>query len=464
MIPNIIPLGNKEKQGRESIAIMAVMSNLEFEQVGDLRRKLSFTISRSDLDVPMERRLKEMGTRIKIKGFRPGKIPLKVLKSRYGKTALNEVVSSAARESFSEYVSKEKRSVAYYPDIQISPTEGDFKVECEFDELPDVKVPDLKGLKIKRPLLEVTGEDLDMAIDRVRKEAGQPKAAERPAKADDILTIDYNIFDGDEIVWGTKGKVVPVPLDSVFALPLLVDELLGKSVGDKGSLQLEFPSEHVFEKFSGKSFAMSYEVKTVSEIQRPEIDANFVQSLGVESGKVEDLREKMRESLVSNSQPMIDQVYRNRTIFQLLEATPDFSLPGHLVQIEERQLAHQAVQGMLKRGYPGTDFLTGAKPDIRKEAERKVRLGLIVRAVAAAIDFKIMPGMAEDFITRLDAGQGQAAQSIERYKRDPDFASLIDGSITESRVFGHVFSEVHMEDERLSMIQLRDEHSEKRNA
>jgi len=429
----------------------------ELVRVDDIHRKLSFSIERAEVEEPLERRLKSMGSSMKMKGFRPGKIPMKVLRAHYEKPVLGELVREQAMARFSSYVEKEKPELAYRPSMTISPSDGAFEIQFEFDEMPEIVLPDLDAIELRRPAVEVSEADIDASLDEIRLQGGEAKHVDREARAGDIALFSYDLSKGGEVVWGTKGKVVAMPLDPKKALPELCDALSGKREGERGSFTLAFPEGHFSEHFAGGEYRFDYQLKSLTEVVRAELEPEFVKSLGIEDGAVESLRERMGETLAGeNSRALLDMVYRKRVERALMAPVPEFSLPQAMVDDELRSLTQARLRKDLEGGYPAADFATRTKSEIEERVRRRVRCGLVVRSLAAKNDVQVTPDSLKQFFSSFPSEE-EASKAYERFRSDQHYQATVRAVILESAVFGIVFSKAKIEEEKLSIAQLRRE-------
>jgi len=430
----------------------------ELVRVDDIHRKLSFSIGRSEMEEPLVRKLKSMGSSLKMKGFRQGKIPMKVLRNKYEKSVLGELIQEQAMERFRSFVAKEKPEIAYRPSMTISPAGEAFDVQFEFVEMPEIVLPELESIELRRPVIEVSEADIDAALDQIRIQGGEKRHVDREARAGDIVVFGYDLSKDGEVVWGTKGKTVAMPLDPKKALPQLCEAMIGKREGEEGSLTLAFPEGHYSEHFAGGEYRLDFRITSLSEIALADLDPERIKSLGVEDGAVETLREHMRETLAGpNSSRLLDMVFRLRVQRALIAAVPEFSLPRAMLHDELNGLTQGHLQQDLGKGYLVADFATRAKSEIEARARRKVRSGLVVRALSMKNGLQVTNEHLQQFFATFPSEE-EANKAAERFRSDENYQARVRASIMESAVFGLVFSKAHkIEDEKMSIAELQRE-------
>ena len=443
----------------EAAADMAALADSAFERVDELRRRLNFTIERAEVEKPMERRLRELGAGLRLKGFRPGKVPLNILREHLGKRALDDVLSKEANLRLYGHIRREGKDPANQPAVKITVGDEQIDVECQFDEMPKVELPDFSEISCIRPVLEVSKEDLDEAVEHLRRQATKFDKVEREAQEGDVVQAGYKISgkdtDKDSALADTGGKSVRIPLAKDLTAAPLLEALTGAKAGDRGTVPLAFPEGHYLPGFAGKEVPMEYEVKDVFAGTLPEVDEEFVKSLGIGEGKTAELRSALRENLERESVRLADFVYRQRVLDRIASSMPEFTLPQSLVASEKQEQVRQMFDSQMSAGYPGARFLTTADEEIGRRAGRKVRNGLIIRTIAAANKIKVTPSVVWDFLNK--ASQSDANRLMERYRDDRQYSATVDAVITESAAFGIIFGKAAVENERMSAARMREE-------
>ncbi|MEJ2214623.1 MAG: trigger factor, partial [Gammaproteobacteria bacterium] len=264
-----------------------------------LERKLIVEVPAENVTEKVEKRLKEISRQVRLDGFRPGKVPMKVVKQRFGVQARQDVYGEIIQATFYEAASQEKLTPAGEPSIEINDDNdsGGFKYTASFEVVPEVVLADLADAEVEKPVAEVTDADVEAMFDKLRKQRTTWNEVDRAAQNDDKLDISFKgIMDG-EAFQGGSAENTPLVLGSGSMIDGFESGLLGASKGDERTLELKFPDEYHAQDLAGKDVTFEVTVNSVSEPVLPEIDEEFVKSLGVDSGTEEDLREEVTSNM-----------------------------------------------------------------------------------------------------------------------------------------------------------------------
>ena len=262
-------------------------SNLE--TLSALERRLSVTVPATEIDSEVENRLKRLSRTVKMHGFRPGKVPLKVVAQQYGPQVRQEVLGDAMQKTFGEAVRNQNLRVAGYPRFEPKPlAEGsaEFHYSATFEIYPEVVVGDIASAAIERPVLEVDEAEVDKTIEIMRKQRATYGPVERAAQTGDRATIDFRgTLDGVEFQ-GSSAKDQPVVLGEGRLLPEFEGNVTGMKAGESKAFDVRFPDDYHGKEVAGKTARFEVTVKAVAEPHLPEVDAAFAKSLGVADGDI----------------------------------------------------------------------------------------------------------------------------------------------------------------------------------
>lgn len=371
------------------------------ENLGRLKRRLDVTVPRTQIDSEIANRLKRIARTAKMHGFRPGKVPMKVIEQTYGPQVRQEVLGDAVQRTFAEAVREQNLRVAGFPAFE---AKGDgeaaeFQYSATFEVYPDVAIGDVAAATIERPVHEVTEADVDSTIEVLRNQRVAYEPAERPAAAGDRVVIDYRgTIDGAAFDGGTASGF-PVVLGQGRLLPDFEAALTGMRAGESKSFPLTFPDDYHGKDVAGKAAVFEVTVTAVEGPRLPSVDAEFAKSLGVADGDVAKMRSEVRANVEREVKRRVQARIKEQVMDALIGAAT-LELPQALVDAERRRLAEGARQDLAARGVnvEGAPIPTDL---FEQQAQRRVKLGLILAEVVKANGLHAKPeqvrAVVEDF-------------------------------------------------------------------
>jgi trigger factor len=426
------------------------------ETLERLERKLSVAVPMGEIDTEIESRLKRLARTVKMPGFRPGKVPFKVVAQQYGSQVRQEVLGDTLQKSFGEAVQSQNLRVAGYPRFDANPPEEnatEFQYTATFEVYPEVVVGDIAQSTVTRVALEVTESDVDKTIDIMRKQRVSYVAVDRAAQNDDRITMDYRgTIDGVAFEGGTaEGQAVV--LGQGRFLPDFEKQLPGMKAGDQKSFELKFPDDYAGKEVAGKTAVFAVTVKEVAEPKLPEVDAEFAKALGVADGDIAKMRAEVRGNLEREVKGRIKARVKESVMDTLLAATK-LDVPKSLIDMEIERLRESARRDLAMRGIPVKEDMPLPNDLFEKQAERRVSLGLILAEVVRAQGLQAKPDQVR-------AAVEEAAQSYERpqevvkwmyssRERLQDFESLV----LEDNVVSWVLSKAKVDEKAMGFDEL----------
>ena len=350
------------------------------ETTGELGRKLTVVVPAEQVEKEISSRLRRLSRTVRLPGFRPGKAPLKIIEAKYGAQVLQEVAGQLIESSLRDALKKEGLYPAVGPEIEPKSLNrgGELEYIATFDVFPEVKKLDLEGVKIERPVCEVTSEDVDRTLESMRRQRVEWRAVERPAGAGDRVRIDFHGSIDGEAFPGNEAKDYPVVLGETNVLQDFAEGLEGVLTGATKAISVQFPSDYHGGEVAGKRADFEVEVLEVAEPVLPEVDEELAKTFGIPDGNVDKMRQSVRDNLNREAEDQIGRVLRERVMHALVEAN-QINLPEKLVSEELQRMVDADKSMRAKQGLPTTD-----EPDLQqfeREARRRVALGLIVYEV-----------------------------------------------------------------------------------
>ncbi|TMH32025.1 MAG: trigger factor [Betaproteobacteria bacterium] len=408
------------------------MANVE--TLGTLERRVSMSVPAAEIEREVDTRLKKLARNVKMPGFRPGKVPLKLIAQTYGPQVRSEVLSDAVQKAFTDVVKEANLKVAGFPRIE-KKDGGDtaaLEFSATFEVYPEVKLGDLAGVTIERPQVTVDDAAVDRTIGILRKQRTRFVPVERPAKEGDRLTVDFSgTIDGEPFAGG-KGENFVFALGEGRMLPEFDAAAQGMRAGETKTFELTFPADYHGKEVAGKRASFELSMKSVEEPQLPEVDAEFAKSLGIAEGDVAKMRSEIRANVERETNKRIEARVKAQVLQALLDRTP-LELPKSLVQMEAQQLVERAAADLQARGMkPGQIPLDPAA--FEATAKRRVALGLIIGELARAENLQPKPAEVRAAVEQEAATYESPAEVVKWFYMQPQRLSEMEGMALEANV------------------------------
>ena len=412
----------------------AMQTNLE--RLGELVRRLNVTLPAAELESEIETRLKRLSRTVKLHGFRPGKVPLKVVAQQFGTQVRQEVFGDAMQRSFGEAVREQNLKVAGFPRFDAAPpaeNAAEFQYSATFEVYPDVAVGDIKGATIRRAVHEVSDADVDQTVEKLRGQRVHYEAAAREARNGDRLTLDYHgTIDGQEFT-GNSGKDIQVVLGEGRLLPDFESNLLGASSGTEKAFDLRFPDDYHGKEVAGKTARFEVTVKEVAAPHLPEVNSDFAKSLGVADGDLAKMRAEIRANLEREVSLRLKNRVKEQVMQSLLDATP-LETPQGLVRGEVERMQAAARQDLAARGVKVTDQTPLPADLFEKQAQRRVSLGLILAELVKAHGLLAKPEQVRGMVEELAQSYERPEEMVKWYYASQDRLREIESAVLEDNV------------------------------
>jgi trigger factor len=433
------------------------MANVE--TLEGLERRVSVTLPAADIERQVDARLKQLARNIKMPGFRPGKVPMKLVAQTYGPQVRSEVLSDAVQKSFTEVVKEANLKVAGFPRIEQKgekPADGAAPAALEFsatfEVYPEVKLGDLSGSKIERPQVAVDDAAVEKTIGILRKQRTRFVAAERAAKEGDRLTVDFEgTLDGQPFQGGSAKDFV-FAVDDGRMLPEFNTAAHGMQPGATKTFELTFPADYHGKEVAGKKASFTLSLKKLEEPQLPELDAEFAKSLGVADGDLGKMRQEIRANVERETAKRVEARVKSQVLQALLDATP-LELPKSLIQMEAQSLVERAGADLQARGLkPGQIPLDPAA--FESTAKRRVALGLIIGELARSESLQPKPAEVRAVVEQEAQTYESPAEVVKWFYMQPQRLSEMEGVALEANVVKWVLSKVKVEDKAMAFDDL----------
>ncbi len=413
------------------------------EKLSGLERRVDLTVSVADIEKEVQAQLKRVARTAKIQGFRPGKAPLSVIERSHGPSVRYEVINTEIGKSLDKVIGEAKLRVAGTPSLEPR-TEGVgddvLAFSATFEVYPDVELPELSALEITRSEVEVGDAEVQKTLDILRKQRTIFKPAEgRAAQDGDRVTLDFaGTIDGVAFEGGTATQF-PFVLGEGRMLPEFEQAVTGMQAGEEKTFPLIFPADYGSEAVAGKTAEFRITVTEVAEPELPEIDADFAKALGQAEGDVEALLADVRGNIEREAKARARNLTKS-SVMDALAAACQFDLPKALVDSEIANRTAAAREELKNRGLPNADSIPIPEDTFKAEAERRVRLGLLVSELIKSAELQAKPEQVRARIEEFAQSYEQPAQVVAYYLSDRQRRAEIESLVLEDNVVEHVLA------------------------
>ena len=416
---------------------------------------MSIILPASEIENEVESRLKRLSRTVKMAGFRPGKVPLKVVAQHFGPQVRQEVLGDAIQKSFGEAVRRENLKVAGPPRIDAGPKAGDaadIQFSAVFEVFPDVAVGEIAGTAIERPVLKVGEAEVDRTIEIMRRQRVRFEPAGRAAQSGDRVVLDFHgTIDGAEFT-GSSGKDQSVILGEGRLLPEFEGNVVGMNGGDSRSFELRFPDDYHGKDVAGKTARFGVTVKQVSAPHFPEVDAEFAKSLGVEDGDLARMRAEVRLNVEREVKARLKSRVKEKVLQALLDATR-IETPRTLVQTEIQRLQATARQDLAARGVKVKDDSLPADL-FEQQARRRVNLGLILSEVVKTHNLQARPDQVRAVVEEQAQSYERPEEVVKWFYGSPERLRDIESMVLEDNVVAWALGVARVADKAVNFDEL----------
>ena len=411
------------------------------ETTEGLERKMTVQVPAERIDAEVDQRLKSMARSLRVDGFRPGKAPLKVIKSQYGGRVRGEVVGDVIQSTFGEAVTEQSLRLAGPPSItDADEAEGALKYTATFEVYPEVALAAMGDITVERPVAEVTDSDIDAMLEKLREQRATWNAVERAAADGDRLTLDFEGSIDGELFDGGKAEKAPIVLGSNQLIPGFEDQLIGLSAGDEKSVEVTFPEDYHVENLAGKAAQFACTIHTVEEKELPALDDDFASDMKVAEGGIDALRAEVKSNMERELRTTIQTKVKNSVMDALLEKNP-LDLPKAMVEQEIDALRQDAQ----RYAQQGGNF-SMPRELFEEQAKRRVSLGLLIMEVVKSNDMKADKDRVRAKVDELASSYEDPSEVVTWYYKNEEYLARIESSVLEDQVVDMILGEAQVSD------------------
>jgi trigger factor len=422
------------------------------ESTGTLERRMRVELPIAPIEQQVDSRLKTVGRTAKIKGFRPGKVPAKVVRQRYGKQVREEVLSEVLQKSYTQAVTQEDLNPAGGPKIETEDDNGKtFAFTATFEIMPEVKLKDLEKIKIEKPDVAIGDGDINDMLMNLRKQKASWEKVDRKSAEGDRVTIDFVGKLKGEVFPGGEGKEYPVVLGAGQMLPDFEKGLMGVKAGEETTFKVKFPKEYHAEDLAGEKADFEIKVHHVEGEVLPELNDEFAESFKVTEGGLEQFKTDVRENMEREASQKVKNDLREQVMNALLESNP-LEIPHTLKHQEMHSLQKEAMQRL------GVEDAEQAPPldNFSEAAEKRVALGLLLRQVIVDKEITVDEAMMRARVEEMCAGYENADDMVNMYMSNPQVMQQIEPMVVEQQAINWIIENGKTKDKKISFKEFMD--------
>lgn len=417
------------------------------ETTSALERKMTVEVPSEDIDAAVQERLQSLTKTTRINGFRPGKVPFKVVKKRFEPQVRGEVLGDVINRSFQDAVEQEKLRLAGRPTIEplSEPGQDSFRYTAVFEVYPEFEPRFDGSINIEKPTVQIGESDIDEVFESLRKQRVEYAEVDRVAIDTDQLEIDFTgSIDGEEFPGG-KAENVPLVLGSGNMIEGFEAQLTGVSAGDAKQIEVTFPADYNAAELAGKTAEFAIKVHNVKEAVMPELNEELVRSFGIEDGTVESLRADIQKNMERELKQRIDQQVKQQVMDGLLELNV-VDVPEALAKQEIDRLKEQLAQQMPPESSQGDlpDELFSA------EADKRVRLGLVIGEIVRTAEIRPDPADIRKQVETIASTYQDPQQVIDYYYSNQELLQNVEGLVLEETVTRTVLEQATVTEKPMS--------------
>ncbi len=427
------------------------------ENLGALERRLDITVSQDKVKGEVASRLKQLAKTTKLHGFRPGKVPFKIVEQKYGSQIQQDVLGDIIQKEFNETVKELDLKIAGYPNFKAKESsedanDDDYAFSAIFEVYPEIKLGDLSQQSVEKPVVQVSDADVDKTIEMIRKQQVQYQPADRPAMSGDRVKIDFHgVIDGKDFAGGKAENVELIIGEGKF-LKDFEDALVDLNVAQEKSFDVVFPEDYHGKDVAGKNVTFAVKLNAIDLPVLPEVNADFAKLLGIPDGDMEKVRAGIQHDLEREVLKRTRSKLKEQVMQCFLETT-QIETPKVLVNQETERLIKEAADNLESRGMKSKDIpLT---PEMFKDkAEDRIKLGLILAELVKVHDLKATPEKVRSIIEEMAQNYDNPEQVVKWHYASSERLKEVQSLALEDNVVQWALEKVKMVDKAVTFDEM----------
>ena len=430
-----------------------------------LKREIQVVIPKDDMTAKRDERLLDLKDKVKINGFRPGKVPMGHVSKMYGKSVMAELVNETIDQNTKQVLSERKEKAAQQPKVSMTEDEAeadkilagdqDFEFKITYEVIPPFEIADFAKIKIERPVVDVTDKEVMEQVERIAENNASYEEKKGKAAKKDRVTMDYSGKIGGEVFEGGTDTNAQLVLGSNSFIPGFEDQLIGTKAGDELVVKVTFPAEYGAEHLAGKDAEFDVHVHEVAKPAKTEIDDELAKSLGLDD--LDKLKEIVRGQISSQYEGQTRQKVK-RQLLDTLDKQHKFDLPEGMVEQEFENIWNQITADLERAGKTFEDEDTTeakARKEYQKLAERRVRLGLVLAEIGEKAEIQVTEDeLKQALFQQVQQYPGQEKEIYEFFNKNPDAVGGLRAPIFEEKVVDHILESAAVKDKTVTAEEL----------
>ena len=406
---------------------------VSLENIGNLGRKLTVQVPAVEIEEKITGRIRDLGKQVKLKGFRPGRVPFKVLEKRYGRQVRSEVVGEVIQQYFEDAINQEQLRPASQPEISTEPPKLDQDLEftAAFDVFPELEKLDVTGIKIEQLEAEVVAADVDNMIETLREQRRTWDDVDRAAGDSDLVFFSYSVESDQRRIPEEAQERAGAILGSGAFDADFEAQLLGMSSGDEKDFDASFKADFRVEALAGLKGKASVKIEKVQASRMPEVDEDFAASFGVSDGGLEAFRENVKENMDRELKQAVSRLLRGEVLNKLVANFDQLEVPASMIEAETLNLQQQAQQQAEQMGL--TDPELPPADTFKEKAEHRVRAAVLVGEVARHAKLQVDAGRVRDMVNEISSTYESPPAIVSLYYSDEKLLSNVQNVVLEEQ-------------------------------
>jgi len=425
------------------------------EHLEGLSHKITVEVPSARLDQEVAKRLKEIAPRVRVDGFRPGKVPPAVVKQKYGASVRQDVLGEVIEESYREAIAQSGYEPVAAPQIELlsgMAANEPIKYTAIFEIMPEVEVKGLDQISITLPRAEIQESDVDRMIDTLRRQQGTFNESDKAAEDGDRVTVDF-VGKLDDVAFdGGSGENMSFVIGAGQMLPDFEAGIRGGKVGEEKTFDVAFPADYHSADLAGKTAQFTATIKKVEALQLPEVNESFIKAFGVEDGNTESFRKAIRDNMARELENAKLQVRRNRMFDALLEKNTEQAVAEGMVRMEVERMAREM---RLERQIPDEkerrEVASRAFADV---ARNRVRLGLLVNKLFSERNIELDQARVDARIQSIASTYEDPQEVVDWYKKDQETLRRLEAAILEEQLIDQLYAQAQVNEEDMSFQEI----------
>ncbi|WP_447553115.1 trigger factor [Vreelandella sp. EE22] len=422
------------------------------ETTSPIERRITIQVPAADIDEAVSARLKDTAKNVRLNGFRQGRVPMAVVRQRYGDSVRSEVVGEVMRERYVRAITDEGLNPAGFPQIEPKVNEAgkDFEFVAVMEVYPQVELNSIEGTEVERPVVTVSDSDVDEMIETLRKQNAEWQEDDKAAEDGDQVTIDFQGFLGDEPFEGGSAEGHSLVIGSNSFIPGFEEQLIGAKAGDDKTLTVTFPDDYQAEHLAGNEATFKVKVHKVSTQKLPEVDSTFFERFGVEDGDETKFRAEIKKNMTREASQAVDNRVKQQ-VLDALKKVNEISVPNALVQQETDGMKRQAAQqfGL------GEDFDVSQLPNelFEEQAKGRVQVGLLLAEVIKSHELDADDAAIKAKVEELAEQYQDPSEVVEYYMGNDELKTQVKSAILEEKAVDKLLEQAIVKDVEMTYQQ-----------